>query len=206
MYDAFDCCIDRTRLAQSVYGNIYPASNWFEIWDYATPPATFLSGYTGENYVKADVRKYTDRFADLNAPLVIEYAAFSPNRELAAELGRQLSKITGCSVLTREIDYSILLSNPRQTHAVRLVLRFFPWAHPAAMLYPSFAHSRSKRLLGTLRPDPADLSDAYRRQQQLQGEIVVGGLRSAMLTRLEAFESPPTGWFDSSDLLRQKAR
>ncbi|MBG9244991.1 hypothetical protein NAL12_12355 [Corynebacterium belfantii] len=142
----------------------------------------------------------------MNAPLVIEYAAFSPNRELAAELGRQLSKITGCSVLTREIDYSILLSNPRQTHAVRLVLRFFPWAHPAAMLYPSFAHSRSKRLLGTLRPDPADLSDAYRRQQQLQGEIVVGGLRSAMLTRLEAFESPPTGWFDFSDLLRQKAR
>lgn len=196
-HDAFDNGIDRTRAARSVYNNIYPASNWSEIWNYAP-----ISENIADNHIEVNDHTYLGYCVPQNIPLVIEYAAFTPNREIAVELAQQLSRLTSYPVTTREIDYSALLDTPRQSNALRLILRFFPWAHPAAMLYPSLADPQSNRLIGTASPDSTSLFAAYKRQQRLLGEIVLGGLRPAMLTRLNTFEFPPTGWFDFSDLSR----
>lgn len=206
LHDVFDKSIDRARVARSVHDNIYPASNWFEVWNYTPSPVALPSGNPTEKHAEVDTYTYTGSCVDPDTPLAIEYAAFTPNHELATELARQLSIFTSHPVTPRKINYSILLDQPRQSNAIRLILRFFPWAHPAAMLYPSLADPQSSHLLGTACPDPASLFEAYQQQQRLQGEIVVGGLRSAMLTTLKAFESPPTGWFDFADLSRQHVR
>lgn len=200
-YDLLNNGIDRTLVAHSVYNCIYPAWNWSNIW-YSSPPDDLSFGRFESNQVVRNGETHPSFSAAGIKELTIEYADFTPNQQIAAEIARQLSALTAYPVAIREVDYSALLSSPRDSKAIRLVLRYFPWSHPAAMLYPSLSDPESKHLLGMDYPEPESLFAAYSRQQRLQGEIVVGGLRSAVLTTLNTFELPPTGWLDFADLSR----
>lgn len=195
LYTPIDSNLDRTVLSAKVFGNIVPASTWAQVWSQD-------GSYNDESYSSAYACRdpHTRALPTEDIPRVIEYAPFTPNRILAVELARQVTGILGTTVGTSEVSYSRLLRSPRSSRSMRLVLRYFPWSHPAAMLYPSLEDPSAAAMIGTYKPDMNELAAIYAKQQKLQGEVVLGSLRAASLTRLPHVDPPPTGWFDFAAL------